>query len=81
MKMPARYLAEMVMDRVAATKTYQGEHYKNDSALIYLLRGRDKETMHPETYAELEKILTILAQKGEDAMYRYVRRLLKRGDY
>lgn len=81
MKMPVKYLAEMVMDRVAATKTYQGANYKVDSPLNYLLRGRDKETMNPETYEELLKILTILAEHGEAAMYSYVRSLLRRGSY
>ena len=80
-KMPPRYLAEMVMDRIAASKTYRGADYKDSDNLDYLMRGRDKETMHPETYAELKHILTILSEHGETAMFLYVKRLLTRNYY
>jgi hypothetical protein len=71
----------MVMDRIAASKTYSGDDYTNRTSLEYLMRGRDRETMHPETYAELKKILTILAERGERAAFRYVRRMLKKNSY
>lgn len=80
-KMPPRYLAEMVMDRIAASKTYKGEAYTNRTPLEYLLHGRDSETMNPETYAELKKILTILAGHGEQTAFQYVRKMLKRNSY
>lgn len=80
-KMPPRYLAEMVMDRIAASKTYKGDAYTNRTALEYLLQGSDHETMHPETYEELKKILTVLANHGEKAAFRYVRKMLKRNSY
>lgn len=80
-KMPPRYLAEMTMDRIAASKTYKGDDYTDRSTLEYLLAGCDYETMHPETYRELKKILTILAEHGERATFAYVRKLLKRNSY
>lgn len=80
-KMPPRYLAEMVMDRIAASKTYKGDAYTDRTALDYLLHGRDHELMNHETYRELRKILTILADHGEGAAFRYVRRMLKRDSY
>ena len=36
--------------------------------------------MHPETMAELEKMLLILKEEGEDAAFHYVRERLKQGD-
>ncbi|MDO5411623.1 MAG: DUF5662 family protein [Lachnospiraceae bacterium] len=80
-KMPPRYLAEMVMDRIAASKTYKGRDYTDRTALDYLLKSSDNETMNPETYRELKKILTILAEHGERAAFHYVRKMLKRGSY
>ena len=80
-KMPPRYLAEMVMDRIAASKTYKGKDYTDWTAYEYLMMGRDRESMHPETYAELKKILTILGEHGEAVMFRYVRRMLRRNTY
>jgi len=78
-KMPPRYLAEMVMDRIAANKAYKGDAYTRKDPIAYLHRGIDGRLMHPETYKELEKILQLLADKGERAMYRYVRKMLKNG--
>ena len=80
-KMPVNYLAEMVMDRIAASKTYKGDKYTDSTALEYLDRSMDKDMMHPDTYAELRKILTILSEDGEKVMYAYVRRLLRKGTY
>ena len=76
-KMPTRYLAEMFCDRVAASKIYKGKDYQDDAALQYFLRGHAKITMHPESAAQLEQWLTILAEQGEDAAFRAVRETVK----
>lgn len=71
--MPRKYLVEMVMDRRAACMTYQGKAYKDDSALIYLDRSREKDLMHPRTLRELRHILVMLAEKGEKETFRYLK--------
>lgn len=71
--MPRKYLVEMVMDRRAACMTYQGNAYKDDSALIYFNRGRERELMHEKTREELRYILTMLAEKGEKETFRYLK--------
>ena len=71
--MPRKYLVEMVMDRRAACLVYQGKNYKDDSALIYFDRSREKDLMHPETNRQLRHILVMLAQKGEKETFRYLR--------
>ena len=71
--MPRKYLAEMVMDRRAACMTYQGKAYKDDSALIYFDRSREKALMHPQTQRELRHILVMLAEKGEKEIFRYLK--------
>ena len=71
--MPRKYLAEMVMDRRAACMTYQGKAYKDDSALIYFDRSREKALMHPQTQRELRHILVMLAEKGEKETFRYLK--------
>lgn len=40
--MPRRYFVEMVMDRRAACMTYQGKAYRDDSALQYFERSRER---------------------------------------
>ena len=71
--MPRKYLVEMVMDRIAACKVYQGDAYTDASALIYLEKGVDRIRMHPRTQRELEYILTMLAEKGEAETFRYLK--------
>lgn len=78
MKMPVKYVVEMFIDRVCACKNYQGEDYKDDSAWKYYERGKGKMMLHPETQALLEKLLKMLACKGEDYTFRYIKyKLLK----
>ena len=71
--MPRKYLVEMVMDRRAACMTYQGENYRDDSALQYFQKSRERELMHPQTCRELGYILTMLAEKGEKETFRYLK--------
>ena len=73
-KMPRKYLIEMVCDRIAASKIYMKENYNDASALNYLLAGRDKGRMHKETYEELVHLLTYLKDNGEKALYEYIRK-------
>ena len=70
---PRKYLVEMIMDRRAACMTYQGENYRDDSALIYFERSLEKQRMHPQTQRELGYILTMLAEKGEKETFRYLK--------
>ena len=72
--MPRKYLTEMVMDRIAACKVYQGSAYNDGSALAYLLKGRERIRMHPATQKELEYILTMLKDHGEQETFDYIRR-------
>ena len=71
--MPRKYLVEMVMDRRAACMTYQGENYRDDSALIYYEKSLERTLMHPKTQRELHYLLTMLAQQGEKATFRYLK--------
>ena len=70
---PARYVAEMVCDRIAASKNYKGDKYTDAAAWEYYDRSRDHYILHPETRKELETCLLILRDEGEDACFRYIR--------
>ena len=72
-EMPRKYLVEMVMDRRAACLVYQGKDYKDDSALKYFDRSREKDLMHPQTNRQLRHILVMLAEKGEKETFRYLK--------
>lgn len=78
-QMPRNYLVEMVMDRIAACKTYHGKDYKEGDALEYLqgsLEGRDLSMMHERTKQELLFLLTMLRDKGEKETFRFIREVV-----
>lgn len=78
--MPRKYFTEMVMDRIAACKTYHGKDYQDGDALEYLLNsseGKDQSMMHPETKTALVQVLTMLKEEGEKKTFRYLKETLK----
>ena len=80
-KMPVRYVAEMLCDRIAACEVYRGKNYTSGAPMEYYEFTKKYITIHPETRALFEKLLTILKDEGEDAAYAYIRKLLKKGSY
>lgn len=72
-KMPRKYVVEMFCDRVAASKIYQGKAYTDSHPLSYFLPGKPKRFIHPETSDELEHLLRMLAEKGEDETFEYIK--------
>lgn len=78
-KMPMKYLIEMFCDRVAASKIYMGDKYTDKSPLEYFLRAKGRMAIHPETSDELEFLLRMLYEKGEDETFRYIKNMKKIG--
>ena len=82
MKMPLKYVVEMFIDRVSASRNYQKEKYTDRSALEYYEHGREHHIIHKDTRELLEKLLHMLADEGEDAVFHYIKHeLLKQKDY
>ena len=82
-RMPKKYVAEMFCDRVAASRVYKGDEYTDSAPYDYFMKARkltDGKIMHPETAAELEKMLKVLKDEGEDAAMEYIRRWLRKKD-
>ncbi len=73
-KMPDRYIVEMFIDRVAASKNYNREKYTDDLPLKYYLSGNSENFIHPATRRKLEKLLRMLAERGEAYTMLYIRR-------
>ena len=72
--MPDRYIVEMLMDRIAASKVYNKERYTDRSPLEYYLLGKEPAPLHPKTKQMLEKLLYMLAEHGEEKTFAYVRK-------
>ena len=76
-EMPAKYLVEMVCDRIAASKVYKGKDYTDASPLEYFSARKDKAVMNQKTSEKLEYFLTMLAEKGEKATFKELKKFVK----
>ena len=76
-KMPLRFVVEMFCDRVAASKIYQGEAYRDTHPLDYFMRGKSRRRIHPESSDLLECFLRMLAEKGEKETFAYIKAYVK----
>ena len=74
-KMPRRYIAEMFCDSIASSKTYLGDRYTDAAPYEHYMKKQDKP-IHPETAKEIEKMLLILREQGEEAAFEYVKKWL-----
>ena len=70
MKMPLRYVCEMVCDRVAASQIYLGDKYTDASPWQYYEKSKDHYLLHPEPRALLDRDL------GQERTFAYIRFLL-----
>ena len=82
MKMPKRFVIEMFMDRIAASKIYMRERYTDASPLEYYEKGSAAQLIHEDTRRLLEELLNMLAEKGEDVTFAYIKnKILRTKDY
>ena len=75
--MPDEYLYEMFCDRVAASKIYKKKDYNDRCPLEYFLKGKGTRLIDPKTEEKLEFLLTLLADKGENAAFEHIRNCRK----
>lgn len=73
MKMPVKYVAEMFCDRVAMSRIYNKDNYKDSDPLDYYIKGLGHYIMHPETDELLHNLLKMLADKGEEYTFAYIK--------
>lgn len=72
--MPVKYIIEMIMDRIAASKVYAGDNYTQHNPLAYYMWGREDAPLHEKTRAVMELLLLILDTYGEKEMIRFIRK-------
>jgi hypothetical protein len=78
MKMPVRYVAEMICDRIAASRTYRKELYQDGDPYEYYDRSRDHYILHSQTREMLERYLKMLKDEGEEKTLRCLREEVKK---
>ncbi len=72
--MPIRYILEMIMDRIAASKVYAKENYTQHNPLDYYMWGRKDAPLHEKTRKTLELLLQILDSRGEEELVCFIRK-------
>ena len=76
-EMPPEYFAEMLCDRIAASKIYLKDKYTDSSPLEYFNAKTDKEGMNPKSCELLEYFLTMLKEKGEKQTLKELKKFVK----
>ena len=71
--MPRKYIAEMLCDRIAASKVYNKENYTDDMPLQYFEQSMDDILMHEDTKRQIHALLKMNAVFGEDRTFRFIK--------
>ena len=72
-EMPAKYLVEMCMDRIAACRVYNGVAYTDADPLNYFRKDKENRFMHPNTKQALDDLLQLLSDQGEEALFAHIK--------
>lgn len=81
MKMPVKYLIEMFVDRISASKNYLGSKYTDAAPLAYYEKRKHYMVAHKGTRRQLEVLLHMLAEKGEEETFAFIRRSILRNNH
>ncbi len=73
-KMPDRYLAENLCDRIAASKNYNKGHFERQMVLDYFNHESGSLIIHEETRAKLKELIEMYVEKGEKETFKYIKK-------
>lgn len=72
-RMPDIFIYEMFCDRVAASKIYLKDKYTDSCPYNYFMAAKARRIIDPETSDKLEALLKMLSDRGEDAVFEYIK--------
>ena len=75
--MPINYFAEMICDRIAASKIYLKDNYTDAAPWEYYITHQDENQFSSVTRTLLEYILKKLRSEGEDAAFEWLRKAIQ----
>ncbi|WP_242832059.1 DUF5662 family protein [Butyrivibrio sp. VCD2006] len=80
-RMPDKYVAEMIADRVAACINYRGSEYDSWDSWNYYQKEKvvSKYLVHKDTLNKLEFFLKMIGEQGEAATFKYIREIFLKG--
>lgn len=74
-KMPMNYLLESVLDRIAASKVYNGSAYTDAKPLEFFTSSKEYHVMNQEDAKEIKELLQYLKDNGEKKAMAFYREL------
>ena len=74
---PLKYLAEMICDRIAASKTYLGDKYTDSAPFDYYMSHRDENPFNLDTRFRLEHLLQNIKLSGLDVVLENIKQDLR----
>ncbi len=82
MEMPLKYVIEMFIDRMSASKNYLKNKYNDKSPLEYYEARKDDYVINEKSRRILEFLLCKLAEEGEEETCLYIKKnMLKSNEY
>lgn len=75
-EIPVKYVVEMLCDRIAASRNYNGEKYTDAAPYEYYMKSKKHYIIHEKTAALLESLLIMLMKNGEEETFEYIRKNL-----
>ena len=73
-KMPDRYLAESICDRIAASKNYNRKNYNRQMVLDYFNNEAGYLPMHEDTRKEMRKLIEYYVENGERKTFKLIKK-------
>ena len=72
-EMPAKYVAEMFCDRLAASRIYRSNEFSNADPWAFFQNSKPHTIINEKTADLLESMVAKLKDEGEDAAFTYIR--------
>lgn len=76
-EMPLNYLLESVLDRIAASKVYNGKNYNDGKAYEFFVNSKEFNVMNQENARQIAELLLYLQKNGEKKALAYYRDLYR----
>ena len=77
-KMPDRYLAESLCDRIAASEIYNKKNYKREMVLDYFDNVSSiHEPLHHDTKNKLRELILMYIEKDKKETFKYIKKNLR----
>ena len=76
-KIPDKYLAECLCDRIAASEIYNKDHFERKMVLDYFDNESIHLVMHDETRKKLRELIVMYVEEGENKTFKFIKKTMR----